>query len=80
MPSTNTATVPPPDVPPIEVQHVEVLPRGEVVATLTIGSLAMGARMLRPGGRAPALVALADDELRARVEAAILARVAGGGA
>jgi len=79
MTSTNTAPAPQPDPLAIDVLDVDALPRGEVVATLRVGGIAMGARF-RPGGRAPALVALNDDELRGRVEAAILSRVAGGGA
>jgi len=74
-----TITAPQPDPVPIDVLDVDTLPRGEVVATLRVGGIAMGAR-LRPGGRAPALVALDDAELRARVEAAVLSRVAGGAA
>ncbi len=76
MPPTTTAPAPQPDLPPIEVLHVDALPRGEVVATLTVGGIAMGARM-RPGGRARALVALDDDVLRARVEEAVLSHVEG---
>lgn len=76
MPPTTTAPAPQPDLPPIEVLHVDDLPRGEVVATLTVGGIAMGARM-RPGGRARALVALDDDSLRARVEKAVLSHVEG---
>jgi hypothetical protein len=76
MPSTNTAPAPQPDPLPIDVQDVDVLPRGEISATLTVGGIAMGARF-RPGGRAPALVALNDDELRGRVEDAILAAAKG---
>lgn len=77
MPPTTTAPAPQPDFPSIEVLHVAALPRGEVVATLTVGGIAMGARM-RPGGRARALVALDDDVLRARVVAAIHAKAGGG--
>jgi len=73
---TTTAPAPQPDLQPIEVLHVDALPRGEVVALLTVGGIAVGARM-RPGGRAPALVALADDDLRARVEEAVLSHVEG---
>jgi hypothetical protein len=76
MPPTTTAPAPQPDLQPIEVLHVDALPRGEVVALLTVGGIAMGARV-RPGGRAPTLVALADDALRARVVAAVRARIGG---
>jgi len=76
MPQPSTTPAPQPDLQPIEVLHVDTLPRGEVVALLTVGGIAVGARM-RPGGRAPALVALADDDLRARVEEAVLSHVEG---
>jgi len=76
MPQPSTTPAPQPDLQPIEVLHVDTLPRGEVVALLTVGGIAVGARM-RPGGRAPALVALADDDLRARVVAAVRARIGG---
>lgn len=64
-----------PNTPDIEI--VDVAPAGgESVARVRVDGLAIGVRMRR-SGRAPALIELLDDDLRARIIEAVRARIGG---
>ena len=67
-PSTSLPA-PQPSPPSIEVLRAVDLGDGRHVATVRVGAIRLGS-----------IFAIDDDELRGRVEAAILSRVAGGGA
>ena len=60
-----------------DIEVLDAAPAGgEVVARLRVDGLAIGLRMRR-SGRAPALIELLDDALRARIIAAVRARIGG---
>jgi hypothetical protein len=72
---------------PVEVLRAVDLGDGRHVATVRVGSIRLGSIFAIDGrvswprtARGFEIILIDDDELRARVEAAILARVAGGGA
>lgn len=73
------------DAAHIEVIRAVDLGDGRRVATIRVGSIRLGSIFLIDGrvswprtARGFEIVSIDDDELRARAEAAILARVAGG--
>lgn len=69
----------PPSLAPahdIRVHHVAPLPGGALVATVRVGDIQCGVHFVRDG-RAPALVAIADEDLKARIRAAVLAHEGG---
>lgn len=77
-------------LPPHNAAHIEViravdLGDGRHVATIRVGSIRLGSIFLIDGrvswprtAKGFEIISIDDDELRARAEAAILARVAGG--
>jgi hypothetical protein len=80
-----TTSLPPHSPPSVEVIRAVDLGDGRHVATIRVGSIRLGSIFLIDGrvswprtARGFEIVAIDDAELRARAEAAILARVAGG--
>jgi hypothetical protein len=85
-PSTSLQA-PQPSPPSIEVLRAVDLGDGRHVATVRVGAIRLGSIFAIDGrvswprtARGFEIVSIDDDELRGRVEAAILSRVAGGGA
>jgi hypothetical protein len=87
MPTTTSLPAPQPSPPSIEVLRAVDLGDGRSVATIRVGSIRLGSVFVVDGSvswprtaRGFEIISIDDDALRQRVEAAILARVAGGAA
>lgn len=82
---STTTSLPPHSPPSIEVLRAVDLGDGRHVATIRLGSIRLGSIFLIDGrvswprtAKGFEIISIDDAELRARAEAAILARVAGG--